>query len=375
MLNALSNTILAALEKSSAFYYIRTDTKGNYTFVNDAFRNKFSYISNKFIGESFVNTVYPDDIDKCNQAAFRCMVRPGEVQQISMRKPALDGDFFWTDWEFCAHTNEAGEPQELHCIGYDVTTLIEKQKELLAITKQLEQANLHSESKNESLIKANHELDTFVYRVSHDLRAPISSSLGLIELTLMEKDEEMKRRYITLQKQSLEKLDRFIVDILDYSRNARRDIDPEEILIEKLIKDICQTYTNGSPHIVLTINVVQTAPYYSDKMRLSIILNNLVSNAFKYANPRSEQACVLIEVQANEDLMKLSITDNGIGIDEIFLPRIFDMFFRATDQQVGSGLGLYIVKEAVEKLEGKIFLESKKGEGSAFFVELPNVCR
>jgi signal transduction histidine kinase len=368
----LSSSLLNALEKSDAFYYIRTDTQGCYTFANDAFLHKFSHIDDNFIGKFFGNTVYIDDVDKCNQAALFCMTHPGEVRRVSMRKPTQGGDFFWTDWEFSALTDDEGVARELHCIGYDVTTLVEKQKELLAYTDQLQTAIQQSQSQNDNLLKANSELDTFVYRVSHDLRAPISSALGLIELTLNEKDSNTKGHYLNLQQQSLRKLDKFIQDILDYSRNSRRDHEVEQIDLEALVRDTCETYAHNAPLTTLKINILQLKSLFTDKMRLSMILNNLISNAYKYANPRRENPWICIEGQVDKDMLKLSISDNGIGIDPVYLDKIFDMFYRATDLQVGSGLGLYIVKEAVHKLKGDISVQSRKGEGCAFFLELPN---
>ena len=373
MLTTQSGSILAVLEKSDAFYYVRTDMEGRYTFVNDAFQKKFSHISKSFIGEHFGRSVYLDDVDKCNQAANYCIAKPGEVRRISMRKPAQDNEFFWTDWEFCAYTNDDGEPEGLHCIGYDVTGLVRKQKEMMMYTEQLEMAKKLSEIKTESLIKANNELDKFVYRISHDLRSPISTSLGLIELSLMESDEKAKSHYMSLQKKSLEDLDRFIIDILDYSLSSRRETRVEEIALENLIGDICLPYLNKSTDVQLEVKVEQNAPMLSDKMRISMIFNNLISNAFKYSYPHKNKSWVKVEVQSNQQWTKLSVSDNGIGIDEKLLPKIFDMFFRANDKQAGSGLGLYVVKEAVLMLGGNIHANSSKGEGTIVVVEIPNL--
>ena len=112
--------------------------------------------------------------------------------------------------------------------------------------------------------------------------------------------------------------------------------------------------------------------FYADYYRVSVILNNLISNAIKYHDQNKENPFLHIDVSVAEERVLMKFEDNGIGIDKQLLPKIFNMFFRATTAKDGSGLGLYIVKEAVEKLQAKIEIQSELGVGTSFLLRIPN---
>ena len=126
-------------------------------------------------------------------------------------------------------------------------------------------------------------------------------------------------------------------------------------------------------NIKKSILVNSKAPLYTDVYRLSVIINNLVSNAIKYRDANKQQSLISIEASISESNLFVVFTDNGIGISQDYINKIFDMFFRATDRSEGAGLGLYIVKETVEKLHGDIRVESKMGEGTVFTIRVPNM--
>ncbi|HZG01667.1 MAG TPA: HAMP domain-containing sensor histidine kinase, partial [Chitinophagales bacterium] len=113
--------------------------------------------------------------------------------------------------------------------------------------------------------------------------------------------------------------------------------------------------------------------FSSDPGRISVLLNNLISNAIRYQNPNVDKPYVDIAVETTADAAFIVVKDNGIGIDKAQQSKVFDMFYRVSQNSVGSGLGLYIVKETVEKLQGKIDLKSEPGTGTAFTIVLPNL--
>lgn len=229
--------------------------------------------------------------------------------------------------------------------------------------------------KNNSLTKTNQELDNFVYRVSHDLKSPITSLKGLLNLMQLEKDNPREMdNYMSLQKKQLDILENFIGEILDYSRNSRLEPKPEEIDFTKLINETLLQfdYIEDQNKINREVKVHQPNVFLSDSLRLKFVLNNLISNAFKFKD-HSKDSFIKIKVdQLGEDL-KIIVTDNGQGIAEEHVPRIFDMFYRATATASGSGLGLYIVKESVEKLNGHIEIDSTLGEGTTVTVSLKSL--
>jgi PAS domain S-box-containing protein len=240
---------------------------------------------------------------------------------------------------------------------------------------QLKHSQLKLIEKNRDLQKVNSELDSFVYRVSHDLRAPLTSILGLISLMKIETSQEKISEYIALQEKSILKLDLFIKEIINLSRNSRLGITVSEIGFKDLIDEIfeSQNYTSSIKKIEKIVEIEESLDFFTDRQRLSIILNNLISNGLKYVNPHEDNPFVMVKVSSNGEGCNIEVTDNGIGISETFLPKIFEMFFRATQEFTGSGLGLYIVKETVEKLQGKVVVKSKMRQGSTFKVTLPNL--
>lgn len=238
-------------------------------------------------------------------------------------------------------------------------------------------AELTLRKQNEELIKINKELDSFVYSVSHNLRAPLMSVLGLINLVQLENKSGDRNLddYFQMMQHSIHKLDDTLKEILDYSRNARSALNITEVDIRKMVLESFGRlkYMEGSENITKSVEGNDDASFHTDAYRLSVIINNLVSNAIKYRDSKKEDSTILVKADVSANELMLTFHDNGIGITGEYLPRIFDMFFRATERSEGAGLGLYIVKETVEKLHGNITVESRIGEGTTFKVTLPDL--
>ncbi|GHN02923.1 hybrid sensor histidine kinase/response regulator [Cytophagales bacterium WSM2-2] len=239
-----------------------------------------------------------------------------------------------------------------------------------------EKAESDLRSQNEELVKVNHELDSFVYSVSHNLRAPLMSVLGLIHLAKAEDNQHSSHfnHYFELMQTSIHKLDETLKEILDYSKNARKEIHFGQVNVKQLIEDAVESlkYLKGFDHIELKINVKDNVPLYSDATRLKVIVSNLLSNAIKYADLAKSNPFIEVEVIITSEKLNLRFTDNGLGIRPELKSKIFNMFFRATEKSDGAGLGLYIVKEASKKLSGYIEVDSEPGQGSTFQLVFPN---
>jgi len=225
------------------------------------------------------------------------------------------------------------------------------------------------------LQKVNYELDNFVYHASHDLRAPLRSIMGLINLLRMEKTDSGKENCLEMIEGSIKRLDNLVIDLLQISRGSRSGNSRDSI---SFISEINNSITNfyhieDSVDIRIMTKVQQPVDFISDLTRIRIVLNNLISNAVKYRSQRKEQSFVMVEAVINEKEAVITVSDNGQGIPESKLGSIFDMFVRATDSDQGSGLGLYIVKNVVGKLGGKVSVQSKTNWGSSFRVEIPNM--
>jgi PAS domain S-box-containing protein len=223
--------------------------------------------------------------------------------------------------------------------------------------------------------KVNQELDHFVYRTSHDLRAPLVSILGLIQLTQQESQEQTKNEYLKLMAKSVHKLDNFIQSIIHYSKNSRTDLTLSEVNLEVLVRETLEDlqFMEEARTMAFRTRFEVTAGFHTDADRLGVILHNLVSNAIRYQDPAKPETYLSIRAEkTDEGAVQITVEDNGQGIALVHQPRIFEMFYRAS-QRSGSGLGLYIVQENLQKLKGTIRVVSQVGQGTAFILYLPNL--
>jgi PAS domain S-box-containing protein len=226
------------------------------------------------------------------------------------------------------------------------------------------------------LQRLNFELDNFVYHASHDIRSPLRSLMGLIEILKTETKPAEIRKIIEMVSGSINRLDKFVVDLLAMSRDDRMK-DPDSVAINFMV-EVNNSITNFH-HVYTTRNleirtkIIQWYPFHSDLTKIRIILNNLISNSIKYRkNSEEDFSYINIDIETSDREAKIIIEDNGEGIPKDKLEKIFDMFYRASENSEGSGLGMYIVKNVIKKLHAKIDVHSKEGEGTKFTIVVPN---
>lgn len=227
---------------------------------------------------------------------------------------------------------------------------------------------------NEELIKINQELDNFVYSVSHNLRGPLASVIGLLNLANMETTLEAVRPLLAMMGVSMQRLDETIQEILDYSRNARHEIQLGELdwqqIVDSCLKKV--EYLDPDQTVKKHLDLVTYIPSFSDGSRIAIILNNLVSNALTFRNSTRAHE-ISIRVVVSQTQCKITVQDNGSGIAPHSMPHVYNMFYRGADNSHGAGLGLYITREIVRKLDGTINIYTVNGIGTSVVVQLPNV--
>lgn len=228
------------------------------------------------------------------------------------------------------------------------------------------------EDEQEKLEQANRELDQFLYSTSHDLRAPIASILGLTYLGKLEFEEEKARTFMDMIETRIKKLDLIISDILNLSRSKKIDVRIEELDLKEMIDNTVMDikFNKGASSISLDYKHEPSHRFKSDYNQMKIILNNLMGNAVKYHNIHQENPYIRVTFFRKKDAVEIGIEDNGQGIPDDSLPRIFEMFYRASPTTEGTGLGLYIVKEALTKINGHIEVKSRYGKGSVFTIIL-----
>lgn len=225
-------------------------------------------------------------------------------------------------------------------------------------------------SKNTELEKAYSELDKFVYSASHDMRSPLMSILGVVRLAKMEEHSANSLQYFDMIESSVLRLDEFIKNIIGYYKNNRIDLSLETIGLQDMIEGSVAALPE-SQHSEWKIEIHQSAPLVSDRLKLEIILHNLLSNAIKFKQA-GKVAEVSISANVDAHWVDIWIKDNGIGISPEDYEKIFRMFYRATNRNPGSGIGLYVTKDAVVRLNGNISVQSSPQEGSTFHIRFPN---
>jgi len=242
------------------------------------------------------------------------------------------------------------------------------------LEKLKREARFALRKQNDELIKVNKELDSFVYSVSHNLRGPLASLLGLINIAKEETKEPKVQEINALMERTMLKLDETLKEIVDYSKNARSEIRSGEInwpaVIEQSLSKL--EYLKGSDSVTKNIRLLTDIPFVTDGSRLEIIFNNILSNSIIYRN-KNREATIDLEVITTEESASITIRDNGIGIREDAVPKVFDMFFRGSEISQGAGLGLYIVKEVVSKLQGDISISSVPGIETTIVITLPQL--
>ena len=226
---------------------------------------------------------------------------------------------------------------------------------------------------NLQLIKTNEELDRFVYSASHDLRAPLSSISGLINVATASEAIDEVKSYLAMMKGRVGVLDKFITDIIHYARNTRMEVVCEKINLHQIIQETIDglKFMEGVELIDFRVKVEPTVEWSTDPTRLRMVLNNVVSNAIRYHDKFKEERHIEIEVKHDENGLSIMITDNGLGIASEHHEKLFNMFYKASANGSGSGLGLYIAREATLKLGGEISVNSATGMGSIFMINLP----
>jgi len=227
--------------------------------------------------------------------------------------------------------------------------------------------------KNKELQSAYDELGKFAYSITHDVRGPLLSVIGALELAKEMDNITELRELLEMMAEAVRKLDEYIKNTHEYYKLKRGALQFTEIDFNKLMSDIAAIFriAGRNNNIDFTWNVVQKEPFFSDEISIKMIMNNLLSNAFNYQEKNSDNKFVAVQVAANNENVEISVKDNGIGIHEDYINNIFTMFFRATSEETGSGLGLYNVKDALNKLGGTIDVESQLNEGTTFRVIIP----
>ncbi|NDC41601.1 MAG: PAS domain-containing sensor histidine kinase [Chitinophagia bacterium] len=230
------------------------------------------------------------------------------------------------------------------------------------------------EQKNAALEKSYREMEKFVYSVSHNLRAPLVSTLSFLEMLQRgELSQEEASEYYTVATSLLRNMDDTIFDMVEYYKNKTYKLDYTVVPLERLVNNTFHELKYLQQHpVAFKCTVLGAVLLVTDQKMMYNLLQNILSNALKYCDGQKADSWIDVQATITAQECTIVIADNGIGMDPVVLDKIFNLYFRATSQSIGTGLGLSIVKDSVDKLEGTIEVSSHPGAGSTFTITFPN---
>lgn len=307
--------------------------------------------------------VHPEDFQKAQPVLQGLLSSTQDSYELEVRMLHKNQTWRWIRHMGVALRSKDGYLNRIVGSSTNVTDLREVEEKLIR--------------QNAEIKKMKDELDRFVYRSSHDLRAPLASINGLIHLARQENEPGKTQHYLDLISKCVTKLDYLTQEIIDLSSNARLEIKNDSIVLSELIEEVFADlrYYEFADKIDISFKVHNHSGVQlrTDRQRLKLIFTNLVANAIRYHLQTRKDPFVKVTARILPEKLLVDVSDNGQGIASVHLPHVFDMFYRANQRISGSGLGLYIVRETITKLNGKVQVLSEYGVGTTVSFEVPNM--
>lgn len=297
-----------------------------------------------------------------------------EINQMNEQLRGHQVEIFEKNKEIQAQNEELMSQHE-H-IMHQQESLIQAREQLQNINVNLEKTvEARTEQLNHTINNLNKtvfELDRFVYSASHDLSAPLKSINGLVQLINMEQEPAKIYEYTSFIRQTITKLEAVIKSMVDYARNTHVLVNYENVLLKSLVDEVINelAFWQEASRFRFLNEIGDTVRVNTDRARIKVVLHNLVSNSIKYRDHYKEDNWIRLDCVSASTYWELILEDNGIGIRREYLDKVFNMYFRATDNSKGSGLGLFIVKETLAKINGTIHVESELGRFTRFVIRV-----
>jgi signal transduction histidine kinase/ligand-binding sensor domain-containing protein len=259
------------------------------------------------------------------------------------------------------------------------TATLKKRNEILTVEKlKLEKEIKERKIAESKLLKseiglkeANQELNTLIYRASHDLRGPVSTIWGLVNVAKMHVVDKESAGFLGMMNTSVEKLDMILKKLFLVSEIKQNEIQPEVFDLKEVLEDVLDTFADEIKARGFKVIIEENTGrgFSTDKRLFEIIVKNIIDNSLTYSRKTDPELRISTEFKLNDLVMK--IWDNGKGIRPENIDNVFNMFYKASDLSKGNGLGLYIVKNALNLLGGEIFVKSNENEFTLIQVHIP----
>ncbi|MFL5729031.1 MAG: 7TM diverse intracellular signaling domain-containing protein [Cytophagaceae bacterium] len=217
------------------------------------------------------------------------------------------------------------------------------------------------------------EHDNFIYKVSHDIKGPLKSIIGLTDVG-MKDDVKNAHEYFKHIMKSAKRLDNIVMELLLITKVNRAKVDLEKINFKNMVEEIKGSFEHLPNYkgMRFELDIEQKADFYCENFILYSIFQNLIENAIKYRKTYYHESYLKIKIEVDEKQAKIEFADNGVGMSSEYHGKVFDMFYRIHSDKDSTGLGLYIVKISVEKLGGSIRIESQPEQGTTFYINITN---
>lgn len=220
-------------------------------------------------------------------------------------------------------------------------------------------------------LNAFDELETFIYKLSHDIRGPVARILGLVNITDIEDPVWAKQFYTNINQQA-DRLDDILKSLVETMSSRKHKKEYHYVEFNQIVEESLKSLEaiEGFNEIIIEKNIPAECKSLSNKPLLLSLFQNIIENSIKYRKTNIKDPRVKISISNHADGIKIIIADNGVGIPKELHKDVFKMFFRATERSNGSGLGLYIVDYIIKQLEGEIVLESMENIGTTISIYL-----
>jgi len=355
----------------------QTDLQGRFTLINKRYCDITGRTAKELLGLKMQDITHPDDIG-ANMNMLRKLKKDGRDFVIEKRYLRQNGEIVWVrNSVSCVH-HSSGKEKYFLAVTQDITKRHRAEEALLSAKNEIGMHALELErvvkEKTAALQVTIRELEGFSYSVSHDMRAPLRAMQSFASFLVDEyshKLDEQGVNYLQQIMRSALRLDRLIQDVLSYTRILHVQLPREQVNMDRLVRDIIETFPNGQP-IKAEIQIAGTLPQViGNQALLGQCVSNLLSNGAKFVSPGTIPR-IEISAETHADSVRIFFKDNGIGIAPKNQDRIFRLFERihSAEEYEGTGIGLTIVRKAIERMGAQVGFDSEPGKGSQFWIQL-----
>jgi len=356
----------------------QTDLNGRFTLVNKRYCDITGREAQVLLGLKMQDITHPDDLAN-NMVLLKKLKKEGRDFAIEKRYLRPNGEIVWVRNSVCCVNHGLGKDKYFLAVTQDITKRHRAEEALLSAKNEIAM-HAHKlervvEEKTAALQATIRELEGFSYSVSHDMRAPLRAMQSFASFLLEEYStrlDEQGVNYLQQIMRSALRMDRLIQDVLSYSKILHVQVPREQVNLDRLVRDIIETFPNGHP-IKAEIEMKGTLPQViGNQALLGQVVSNLLSNGAKFVSPGITPRIEISAETVENDSARICFKDNGIGIAPENHERIFRLFERihSAKEYEGTGIGLTIVRKAVERMGAQVGFESEPGKGSNFWIKL-----